>query len=173
MKKIVVIIAALCAALVVVGCASTPPAGDMIASAKNGAPSDALVGQATGDSEQKAIDNAKYQLARAMSFIVKDMVDAAVAEGVIQSAPAETFRQGVNTALGRINLSAAVKQGSGVGSGKVYWAVYSMDKPEVVKVINQAVSASKQAYPNTVNAFTVDKYIDKAYSTYQAREWKN
>jgi hypothetical protein len=172
MKKVVVIIAALCAALVVVGCASTPSASEMMSGAKNGAPMDTLVGQATGDSEQKAADNAKYQLARAMSFIVKDMVDATVASGVIQSAPAETFRLGVNTALTRINLSGAVKQGSGVGSGKVYWAVYYMDKSEVIKVINQAVTASKQANPGAA-AFSVEKYIDQAYATHAAREWKN
>jgi len=172
MKKVVVIIAALCAALVVVGCASTPPAGDMMANAKNGAPADALVGQATGDSEQRAEANAKYQLARAMSEMVKDMVNAAVAAGVLQSAPAETFRQGVNTALTRNNLTGAVKRGAGVGSGKVYWAVYSMDKAEVIRVINNAVTASKQVN-TTANAFTIDKYIDNAYSTHQAREWKN
>jgi len=170
MKKVVVIIAALCAALAV-GCASTPPASDMMASAKNGAPDGALVGQATGSSEQMADADAKYQLTRAMSFIVKDMVDAAVAAGTIQSGPAETFRQGVNTALTRISLSAAVKQGSGVGSGKVYWAVYSMSKAEVIRVINQAVTASKQANSG-VNAFTIDKLIDQAYATHQAREWK-
>jgi len=170
MKKVIVIIAVLYAAFVV-GCASTPPASDMMANAKNNAPAGALVGQATGSTEQLANEDAKYQLARAMSFIVKDTVDAAVAAGVLQSAPAETFRQGVNTALGRINLSAAVKQGSGVGSGKVYWAVYSMEKAEVIKVINQAVNASKQANP-AASAFTIDKWIDQAYATHSAREWK-
>jgi len=172
MKKIAVIIAALLAALVVAGCASTPPASDMMANAKNNAPADALVGQATGDSEQKAEANAKYQLARAMGEMVKDMVNAAVTAGVFQSATAETFRQGVNTALIRNNLIGAVKLGAGVGSGKVYWAVYSMDKAEVIRVINNAVNASKQV--NTAaNAFTIDKWIDNAYKTYQAREWKN
>jgi len=146
----------------------------MMTSAKNKALPGDLVGQATADSEQKAIDNAKYQLARAMSFMVKDVVDAAVAAGTIQSAPAETFRQGVNTALARVSISGS-KLGSGVGSGKVYWAVYSMGKADVVRVINQAVSASKQAYPNLagVSTFTIDRYIDQAYSTHSAREWKN
>jgi len=167
-----VIIAALCAALVVVGCASTPPASDMMASAKKSAPSDALIGQAIGDSDQKAEANAKYQLARAMSEMVKDMVNSAVAAGVLQANTAETFRQGVNTALVRNNLTAAAKQGSGVGKGKVYWAVYYMGKVEVVKVINNAVTASKQVNPGA-GAFTTDKWIDQAYATYSAREWKN
>jgi len=172
MKKIVVIVAVLCAALVVVGCASEPPASDMMSSAKSNAPGDALVGQATGTDAQKAEANAKYQLARAMSAMVKDMVDAAVAANVIQSAAAETFRKGVDTALVRNNLTSAVKQGAGVGKGKVYWAVYYMGKTEVIKVINNAVAASKQVNTN-VSAFTIDKYIDKAYSTHQPRDWKN
>jgi len=168
MKKFVVIIAALCAALAV-GCASTPPASDMMASAKNGAPDGALVGQATGSSEQMADADAKYQLTRAMSFIVKDMVDAAVA--VIDSVVADQFRQqGVNTALGKLNLSGAVKQGSGKGKDG-YWAVYSMDKSEVTRAINQAVASGKAAFPAAA-PFTIEGRIDKAYAAQAAKEWK-
>lgn len=171
MRKFIAISAVLCAALIVAGCASTPSASEQMASAKNGAPSGTLVGQATGNSAQLAEADAKYQLARAMSFIVKDMVDASVAAGTIQSGPAGMFRQGVNTALTRINLTSAVKQGSGVGKGKVYWAVYYMNKTDVIRVITQAVNVSKQANPG-VAAFSIEKNIDQAYATQSAKEWK-
>jgi hypothetical protein len=173
MKKVVVIIAALCAALVVVGCASAPSASDMMSKAKNSAPSGALVGQATGNTDQKADSDAKYQLVRGMSAMVKDMVDAAVADKTLQAgAPTETFRQGVVTALTRISLSSAKKLGSGQGSGKVYWAVYSMDKSDVTRVLTQAVNASKQLNASA-SAFTIDKYINAAYANQSGREWKN
>jgi hypothetical protein len=173
MKKVVVVIAVLCAALVVVGCASTPPASDMMASAKRSAPEGTVVGQASGSSADKAVSDAKYQIARAMSFMVKDMVDAAVAANKIDFTSAESFRQNVNTALTRNSLSAAVKQDSGVGSGKVYWAVYYMDKSEVLKVINSCVTAAKALPANSkAAAFDTDGF-NAAYATFSAREWKN
>jgi hypothetical protein len=175
MKKIILMIAALCAALAVVGCASSPsspPASEMMASARRNAPEGTVVGQATGSDASKADSDAKYQITRAISFMVKDMVEEAVAADVVEYTPAEAFRQGVNTALTRISMSAAVRQDSGMGSGKVYWAVYYMDKSEVVKVINQAVAASKAVNPDAA-AFSIEDRIDKAYSTHAAREWKN
>jgi len=171
MKKVTVIIAALCAALAFVSCVSTPPASDMMASAKRNTPNGSLVGQATGSSAQQANANAKVQLARAIDFMVADMVDKAVASNKLASAAGQELKKGVSTALGRSNLAAAVKQDEGVGSGKVYWAVYYMDKSEVIKTINQVVALGKQTYPSAA-AFTVDG-IDAVYATFSAREWKN
>jgi len=171
MKKFGVMIAAFCAALLIVGCNSLPPASEGMGSAARNAPEGTLIGQAAGSSAQAAESDAKYQLARAMSFMVKDLVDDSVAANAIEYNAAEAFRQGVNTALGRNSLSAAVKEGSGEGAGKVFWAVYYMEKAEVIKVINQAVTASKSLHPAAAD-FTIEGRIDRAYATYAAREWK-
>jgi hypothetical protein len=179
MKKMVVMIAVLCAALFLAGCVSSaPPASEGMASAKSSAPAGTLVGQATApkgsskdETMKKSETSAKSQLVRAMTFIVKDMVDEAVTAGTVAAAVAEDFRLGINSNLSRSNLNGAVKAGQGEGAGGVWYTVLYMDKAEVVKEINTAVNASKQANP-AAGAFTTDN-IDKAFSTYADREWKN
>jgi len=171
MKKIGVLVAVLCAALVVVGCTSLPSASEGMASAKNKAPEGAVVGQATGSSLKQAEDSAKSQIARAMTFIVKDMVDAAVAAGKIQQTAADDFRAGVNTTMRNSGLPGTQKVESGEGKGKQFYAVYYMEKADVVKVINSAVTAAKAQHPQAAS-FTTDG-IDAAYRTYSAREWKS
>lgn len=170
MKKAVLIIAALCAALLVAGCASAPPAGDSMADARRSAPDNTLVGQATGSDAKGAEDDAKYQLVRGMAAMVKDMVDDAVAAKALDSGISEQFRQAVNTALTKINVGA-VKQGSGEGKGKVFWAVYYMEKGEVIKAINQAVAAGKSAFPAAAT-FAIEGRIDKAFAAQASKEWK-
>jgi hypothetical protein len=166
-------IAALCAVLLIAGCASAPSASEMMGSAKRNAPEGTLIGQASGTTQSKVDSDAKYQITRAISFIVKDMVDEAVEAKVMVYGPAEEFRQSVNTALTRISLSAAVKQDSGMGSGKVYWAVYYLEKSETIKVINTAVNAAKAAHPGAADSFSIDTGINKAFNAAANREWKN
>jgi outer membrane murein-binding lipoprotein Lpp len=178
MKKMVVIVAALCAVLFLAGCVSAPPASEGMANAKSSAPAGTLVGQATApkgaskdETMKKSESNAKYQLVRGMSAMVKSMLDEAVAEGRVPSGEADEFFRGVETSLSRAALSSAVKAGQGEGAGGAWFTVLYMDKAEVVKQINTSVNASKQANPGAA-AFTTDN-IDNAYNTYAAREWKN
>jgi len=144
--------------------------------ARRSAPEGALVGQAavTGDKDNGAKNaeaEAKYQLARAMSFMVKDMVDAAVAEGIIPAGPAEEFRQAVNSALTKNTMTAAQSLGQGAGAKNVYWAVVCMDKADVFALINQLVTTAKPQFP-PVTAFSTANRIDKAYEAQAAKEWK-
>jgi len=145
-----------------------------MSSARRSVPSNTLVGQASG-SDAKTVDtDAKYQLTRAMQAMVKDMVDDAVAAKALDSSISEQFRASINTALTKIPLSAAVKQDAGQGTqgkGKVFWAVYYMEKGAVINAINQAVNAGKTAYPAAAT-FTIDGRIDKAYATQAVKEWK-
>jgi hypothetical protein len=177
MKKLIVMIAALTAALFIVGCASTgPSASEMMSSAKNSTPPGTLVGQGTAKesskdaSTKKSQDNARFQLVRAMSFIVKDLVDDSVASGRLSSGVAEDFRQGINTALSRSILSNAVKQDQGFGAGDTAWTVLYMEKADVLKEINSAVNIAKQNF--AAGNFNTDGF-DAKYNTYSAREWKN
>jgi predicted nucleic-acid-binding protein len=172
MKKIAWMIAAFCAVLVIVGCASGPSASEMMRSAKSSAPDGTLIGQASGSVATKAETDAKYQVTRAIGFIVQEMINEAVEAKVIAYTPAEEFRQSVNTALLRNNLSAAVKQDSGVGAGKVYWAVYYLEKADAIKVINSAVTAAKELHPAAA-AFSTEAGINKAFNAAANREWKN
>ena len=177
MKKLIVMIAALLAALFIVSCASTgPTASEMMSSAKNSAPDGALVGQATAKekskdaSAKKAEETAKFQLRRAMSFIVKELVDDAVTAGKLSSGVAEDFRQSINVALTRVQLNGAVKQDSGFGAGDTAWAVYYMEREDVRRAVNAAVDAAKKEHP--AGAFNTDGFNAK-YAAAVNREWKN
>jgi hypothetical protein len=181
MKKLIVMIAALLAALLIAGCASKPPAGpsasELMASAANNVPPGVLVGQATATAgkdkdaaAKKAESNARFQLVRAMSFIAKDLVDDAVSAGKLTSSVAEPFYQSITVALGRSTFRDVVKVDSGFGAGDTAWAVYYLDKANVLKELNQAVNAAKELHaagPFNTNGF------DAKYSIYSAREWKS
>jgi len=181
MKKLIVIVAALLATLLIAGCASTPSgptASEMMSSAKGNAPDGSLIGQGTAPTtgkdkdaaEKKAQDNARFQLVRAMTFIVKDLVDEAVAQGRLTSGTGEEFRQSVNTALSRSTLPGATKVDSGFGAGDVAWCVYYLDKGDVLKIINAAVNAAKEVV--SAAAFNTNNF-DAKYGPVAAKEWKN
>jgi PBP1b-binding outer membrane lipoprotein LpoB len=177
MKKLSVLIAALLAALFIAGCATTgPSASDMLAEAKNKAPDDSLVGQGTGTAgkdtdaaAKKAEENAKFQFRRAMSWIVKEMVDDAVTAGRLTSGVAEDFRQSINTAITRVQLTGATKADAGIAAGNVAWAVYYMEKGDALKAVTACVNAAKQDHP--AGAFTLDGF-DAKFKAAAAREWK-
>jgi hypothetical protein len=177
MKKIAWVIAALCAALVVVGCASTPTASEAMEDARRSAPSGALVGMASAkeknkdESLKKSDTLAKAQLVRAMSFIAKDMVDEAVADGIIDSGIASEFRKGIDAALGRISYPAS-RLGQGTAKGNEAWTVWSMDKAGVTEAITEASNVSKNSNPGAAG-FNPKSGIDKAYNTHAGKEWKN
>jgi hypothetical protein len=183
MKKMSVLIVALCATLAVVGCKSAPlpSASTMMEEARNGAPDGTLIGQATativkGSSKDEALKksetSAKSQLIRAMVSMAKDMVDEAVAAGTMDYNTAEEFRLGVNANLSRSNINGAQKAGQDEAANGVCWTVLYMQKSDVVKEINEAVNASKVAFPGAA-AFSTEEGINKAFNVQAAKEWKN
>jgi len=179
MKKSILLVAVLLSALFIAGCASAPAgqsSNEMMSSAKNNAPDGSLIGQGTAKekdkdaSMKKAESNARFQLVRAMSYIVKELVDDAVSAGRLTTGVAEDFRQSINTALTRSILGNAVKQDSGFGADNTAWVVFYLSKGDTLKEINNAVNAAKELHaagPFNTNGF--DAKFDAAI----AREWKN
>jgi len=176
MKRMIKVIAAVCAALFVAGCATVPNASDSLGDARRNAPNNSLVGLAAVKANKNtgpklAETQAKYQLARAMTFMLKDMVDDAVAKGQVQSGPAEEFRAAINDALSKNSLPSAVKLGDGPAKSGMYWAAYCMSKEDVVKLLGDAVNGAKARFP-AMGAFTIDGRIDAAYATQSSKKWE-
>jgi len=181
MKKFIVLVAALLAALFIVGCASKPAApsepsaSDLLASAKGNAPSGVLVGQAIAkqgsreDSIRRAEQNAALQIIRAIQYIAGEMIDEQVTSGRLSASVVSDFKTTINTALSRTGIDA-VKVESGAGAGDTGYAVSYLDKAGTLKVFNSAVTASKESVSGTRN-FNNDNF-DAVFARAAAREWK-
>jgi len=171
MRKLTGMVAAVCAALFIAGCASGPTASEEMASARKNAPDGALVGMATDSDAAKVDARAKRQLGRAISSIVKNMIDADIAAGKLTPEAASKFQESVLLTVTSSKLEGAEKLG-GNSKGKEAWAAYYIEKAAVVKEINAAVSAAKAAYP-AASGFTIEGKIDQEFRTAAARDWKN
>jgi len=180
MKKLIMLIAVLLAALLIIGCSSAPPAGpsasEQMASAKNNAPIGTLVGQATGTAGKdkdaaikKAEQNAMNQLARGMVYVAGEMIDEQSASGRLSAAVAGDFKSNVNTALSRVSFAEAIKVESGIGSGDVGYAVYYLTKDEAQKILTKAVNAAKEVV--AAGNFNFSNF-DAAFAKAAGREWK-
>jgi len=179
MKKLIVLIAALTAALLIAGCASTPSgpsAAELMAAAKNNAPAGTLVAQATGTAgkdkdaaTKKAEQNAVLQLTRGLIYIAGEMIDEQAKSGGIASGVAGDFKSNVNTALQRVAMTEAVKVESGVGAGDVGYAVYYLTEAEAQKILAKAVNAAKEVV--AAGNFNYSNYV-AMYNKAAAREWK-
>jgi PBP1b-binding outer membrane lipoprotein LpoB len=174
MKKLVVLIAVLTAALFIAGCTTPPPApsgpsaAELLASAKDKAPSGALVGQATakGSAEQTAM----RQILRALIYISGEMIDEQSAMGRLSATIASDLKQSVSTILSRSPLSSAVKVESGMGAGDMGYAVFSMSKADAQTELTKAVNLAKEQ----VSAPNFDfRNFDAKFTAAAARDWKN
>jgi len=176
MKKLIVLIAALLAALLIAGCASKPAAptgpsaAELLSNARGGAPDGVLVGQATakgGSADQTAM----RQLLRAMSYLAGEMIDEQAAGGRLTSSAASDFKVNVSTMISRSTLTGAVKVDSGTSAAGDGWAVYYLDKGEALKELNKAVGLAKEQVAGTSN-FNTNNF-DAKFALAAAREWKN
>jgi len=174
MKKLMVMIAVLTAALFIAGCATSgPTVSDKLSEAKSNAPAGVLIGQGSAKegskeaAEKKAKDRALFALVKGINFIAGDIVDDAVTAGRLTTADATELKQKVSAALTRSALNRAVKVDSGTIGKDEAWAVYYMDKADVLKEIEQAVAASNPPRGFNTNSF------DAKYPAGAAREWKN
>ena len=179
MKKLIVLVAVLLAALFVVGCASKPSAppaptgpsaAELLAEAKGKAPMGVLVGQATGSSQPAAQTNAQGQLKRAMNYIAGQLVDAQVSAGRVSSAVSADLKSNIATALDRGAVENAKRVDSGAdGSGRG-WAVYSLDKASALQLITTAADAAKTVV--AAGNFNPSQGYDDAFGRAAAMEWK-
>jgi len=177
MKKLIVMIAALTAAMFIVGCASTgPSAGELMGSAKNSAPEGTLIGQATAKesskdaSLKKSQERALGQIVRGMSFIVSELVDDQVASGRLSENVKDEFKRLVISTLSISSLSTVVKQDQGFGAGETAWSVYYIERADALKEVTNAVNAAKQEV--AAGNFNLNDF-DAKFKLAAARDWKN
>jgi len=178
MKKLTVLIAALVAALFVAGCATTsgPTVNDKLSEAKSSAPAGVLIGQGSAKegskeaAEKKAKDRAMFALVKGMMVIANDLVDEAVSQGRIASADGTELKQNISTALSRSGLNRAVKVDAGTIGKDEAWAVYYLEKADVQKEIDTAVTAAKEKV--SARNFNINNFEAK-YPAAANREWKN
>ena len=172
MKKLIVLMAALFAALVIVGCKTPPPAGpsaaELLASAKGNAPDGVLVGLATakGSAEQTAMS----QIKRGMIYIVGEMIDEQAAGGRLSASAANDLKTSVNSILSRASLANVVKVDSGLSAAGDGWAVYYLSKADTLSEITKAVNLAKESV--AAGNFNLNNF-DAKFAAAIAREWKN
>jgi len=178
MKKFVVLIAALLAALLIAGCASAPgpSASELAASAKGDAPAGTLIGQGTAKegskdaSEKKAKDRALFALAKGMNSVAEKMVDDAVKAGKVNSGTdANELKSTMLAALSKSSLGGVQKVDGGIVGKDEAWVVYTLDKGEVLKEIQKAIDAAKDAKKAPRSFDTSD--FDKEYAATD-KDWR-
>jgi hypothetical protein len=173
MKRTIGVIAVIClTAAFVVSCASAPSASDGIQRARSGAPSGALVASATGSDAAAAEKAAKEQLARALVAISTSIIQDANRAGEINNDVSGELTQRMTNALTRSSLNSAIKQGQGTGKGNVSWAVFYMEKTDVVAEINRSLTAVKTAVPAAAS-FSINSRVDEKYQAAIGRTWTN
>jgi curli biogenesis system outer membrane secretion channel CsgG len=176
MKKFIVLITALLAALLIAGCASKPAAptgpsaAELMSDAKNSAPSDAIVGQATARSgKDRAEQNAINQIVRGLGSLVAEMVDEQSAAGRLSATVASDFKQAVVTALSKSNLGSVKKVDSGVSAAGEGWAVYALGKAETLAEVTKAVNLAKETV--AAGNFNLSNF-DAKFAAAAGKEWK-
>jgi len=176
MKKVIVLIAALLAALFVIGCASKAPpaptgpaAADLMTESRNSVSSGPLFGLATGSSQSTATDNAIIQLKRGLKVIVGELIQAQVKSNRVPGSAANDLNQTMATVIDRTPPAGAIKVGSGADGTGRGWAVYSIDKAAALQLITSAANSAK----NSVAAGNFDPSIgfDDAFAN-NAKDWK-
>jgi hypothetical protein len=178
MKKLIVLIAALVAALFVVGCATKPTgptAAELMSEAKSGAPAGTIVGQGTarGTKDNAASSQATQRslasIKRALVYLAGEMVDAQVTAGRVSSSVSGEFKQAIGNALDKAALNGAVKVDSGADSAFVSWAIFSLSKEEALKELTTAVNSAKDVV--SAGNFNFSDFEAK-YPLAASKEWK-
>ena len=176
MKKFIILVAALLAAMLIVGCASKPAAptgpsaSELLAEAKGSAPAGTIVGQATSKSgKSRAEQNAMSQIIRGLIYIVGEMIDEQAAGGRLTASAASDLKESVSSILSRAGLSDVVKVDSGASAAGEGWAVYSLSKADALKEITKAVNLAKESV--SAGNFNFNNF-DAKFAAALTKEWK-
>jgi hypothetical protein len=172
MKNIIGIIAAVCLAATLFGCASKPPASEAIENALLNVPLGVLVAITTAWDAATADSEAEVQLIQAMTSMLQNMIDQAVAADEITTDTAQALFSGATRILIISVLDGAVRHNRGVGQGDVYWTVMYMEKTQVVDEISRAVAAAILATTGA-ESFSIDSRIDEEFQKAIAIKWTN
>jgi len=182
MKKIVFVIAALCALLMFAGCATGPAKEaeggmpDWVLRARNNAPEDVLVGigtaklATTSHSMTTSESRARTQIARAMGSMVHDMITDYTAANEVDPGVAVAFQEQITRFLAQARLSGVrvVEQNS--ARDGAWWTVVYFSKADVSREMSLAQAAARLAIPAAI-AFDALERMDNAFDHARREEW--
>jgi len=184
MKRILGVIAVICAILTVVGCASDKPAkaaqGGMptwVQQYRRDAPEDVIVGIGTAkmatmnQSMTVSETRARGQIVRAMNSMVKSMVEDYTASSEVDTRAAVAFQQQIEVSLAKAQLIGAriVEQNSDPQTGQ-WWTVIYFNRSNTRNEINQAQAAAKLAVPAML-AFNAEARMDEKFEQAAKETW--
>ena len=193
MRKVAVIIIALCVAFAVIGCgtqpaATGPGATDQSARVPGGFPSfvrdalrnvpdDVLVGigvarlASVSQSMTISATRARADISRQMSTMIQDMVRDYQASSEVDPGAALSFQENITVALSRSTLEGSrVVEQDQTADGSI-WTVVWLDKQRVANEINQAQSAARLAVP-AMASFNAEDRMNAAFANASAQPFQ-
>jgi hypothetical protein len=172
MKKFFVVILSLCAALILFGCASKPPASSgmptRVANARRDAPEDVIVGignakmGTVAQSRNIAATRARAEISNIMDSIVKNMVRDYTATSEVDRQAAVAFQENITVTLSKADLSGAVIWFEETDKDGQYWCVMHLGKADIVKEISQAQASARLAVP-AMASFDAERRMNEAF----------
>ena len=193
MRKVAVIIIALCVAFAVIGCGTQPaatgpgttdqsgrvPGGfpSFIREALRNVPDDVLVGigvarlASVSQSMTISTTRARADISRQMSTMIQDMVRDYQASSEIDPGAALSFQENITVALSRSTLEGSrVVEQDQTADGSI-WTVVWLDKQRVANEINQAQSAARLAVP-AMASFNAEDRMNAAFANASAQPFQ-
>ena len=180
MKKITVLVLAICIAAVFVGCASKPPAsGGMpkeVSNARRNAPEDVIVGignakmGTVAQSRNIAATRARAEISNALDSMVKNMVRDYTASSEVDPQAALAFQENITVTLSKSDLRGAVIQVEEPDKDGQWWCVMHLSKTNVVNEISQAQAAARLAVP-AMASFDAEKRMNDAFEQARKEGW--
>jgi len=180
MKKVSVIIFAVCLVLFFAGCASTSGIPANIERARRNAPEDVLVGignakmGTVAQSRNIAATRARADLSNAMSSIVSNMVRDYTASSEVDPQAAIAFQENITVTLSRSDVSGAQIISEEQDRDGQWWCVMYLNKAALAREINQAQAAARLAVPAMASFNAEDRMneaFDRLKSEQQAGTW--
>jgi hypothetical protein len=183
MKRILGVIAVICAIFLIVGCASDKPAkaaqGGMptwVNDLRKNAPEDVIVGIGTAklatvnQSMTVSETRARGQIVRAMNSMVKSMIEDYTVSSEVQPSAAVAFQQQIEVSLAKAQLQGAriVEQNS--DQNGQWWTVVYFNRSNTRNEINQAQAAAKLAVPAML-AFNAETRMDEKFEQAAKETW--
>jgi len=181
MRKILIAILPLFAALVILSCASTKPPVSKgmphnIANARRNAPEDVIVGignaksATVAQSRNIAAARARAEISNTMDSMVKNMVRDYTASSEVDPQAALAFQENITVTLSKSNLSGAVIINEEPDNDGQWWCVVHLSKANVAKEITQAQAAAKLAVP-AMSSFDAEKRMNDAFEQARKEDW--
>ena len=180
MKKFTGVIFAICLALILMGCASRPPASGgmptIVANARRDAPEDVLVGignakmSTVAQSRTIAATRARAEISNSMNSMVSNMVRDYTASSEVDPQAALAFQENITVTLSRSSLSGAVIWYEAEDADKNWWCVMHLSKANVAREISQAQAAARLSVP-AMASFDAEERMNEAFERAAREGW--